>query len=317
MIQHAILNVFGRHVLVSPVRPLRATITLLFVWLTVASCNSDNVPDAMGTFESNETLISSEVPGKLVYFPSTEGRSVHQGDTLGIIDTVQNALKRVQTRDQISVVLSQVPETDKQLAALQEQLRNATNELGRIKRLHSADAATQQQLDAATTTVAVLERQINAQLSTLNITSNSLATQAKPLLTQIQQIDDLIRRSYIIAPFSGTILNTFAEQYEVITQGHALLEMARLDTLILRAYVTGDQFSKLHLGQRITVKVDDGNGGYRNYVGVLSWISSRAEFTPKSIQTKDERANLVYAVKIRVANDGLLKIGMYGEVEFQ
>ncbi len=259
-------------------------------------------------------MVSAEVTGKLVQFTIVDGSKVNAGELVGIVDTTQLFLKKQQLLAQAQAVLARQPETSKQIAALQEQLRGAKREQERLTKLVKADAATQKQLDDATTQVDVLSRQIDAQLSSLDVTTSSLQSETRPLIVQIQQIDDQLDRSKLLAPFTGTILTTYADPYELAVQGKALYKIADLQTLILRAYITNDQLTQVKLGQKVTVRVDRGDG-QQEYMGTISWISDKAEFTPKTIQTKDERANLVYAVKIRVKNDGYLKIGMYGEID--
>lgn len=300
----------------APLHPL--TLVLLFAFSSLAflqSCSpTSNGLDGTGTFEAVETMVSAEVTGKLVQFTIVDGSNVNAGELLGVVDTTQLYLKKQQLLAQVQAVLSRQPETSKQIAALQEQLRGAKREQERLTKLVKADAATQKQLDDATTQVDVLSKQIDAQLSSLDVTTSSLQSETRPLIVQIQQIDDQLDRSKLLAPFTGTVLTTYADPYELAVQGKALYKIADLQTLILRAYITNDQLTQVKLGQKVTVRVDRGDG-QQEYTGTISWISDKAEFTPKTIQTKDERANLVYAVKIRVKNDGYLKIGMYGEID--
>lgn len=283
------------------------------VFLQSCSPSSDGL-DGTGTFEAVETMVSAEVTGKLTQFTIVDGSNVKAGELVGVIDTTQLYLRKQQLLAQVQAVLSRKPEISKQIAALQEQLRGAKREQERLTKLVKADAATQKQLDDATTLVDVLSKQIDAQLSSLDVTTSSLESETRPLVVQIQQIDDQLDRSKLLAPFDGTVLTTYADPYELAVQGKALYKIADLSTLILRAYVTNDQLTQVKLGQQVTVRVDRGEG-QQEYKGTISWISDKAEFTPKTIQTKDERANLVYAVKIRVKNDGYLKIGMYGEID--
>lgn len=296
----------------APLHPF--TVVLLFTLVLLSCSPSSNGIDGTGTFEAVETMVSAEVTGKLVQFTIVDGSKVNAGELVGIVDTTQLFLKKQQLLAQVQAVLARQPETSKQIAALQEQLRGAKREQERLTKLVKADAATQKQLDDATTQVDVLSKQIDAQLSSLDVTTSSLQSETRPLIVQIQQIDDQLDRSKLLAPFTGTILTTYADPYELAVQGKALYKIADLQTLILRAYITNDQLTQVKLGQKVTVRVDRGDG-QQEYTGTISWISDKAEFTPKTIQTKDERANLVYAVKIRVKNDGYLKIGMYGEID--
>lgn len=285
--------------------------------LALSACTSNrDVFDASGTFEAIETIVSAEAAGRLEQFDVTEGQHVQAGQLLGIIDTTQLAMRREQLQAQIDAVLSKRPNVAAQLAALQEQLRVAIREHDRVKRLREADAATPKQLDDVSAQVDVLHKQIDALRSSLGVTTQGLESETRPLVAQIGQIDDQLSRCRILAPMSGTVLTSYAERFEMTAPGKPLFKMADISTMTLRAYITGAQFSKIKLRQAVTVHVDNGPDSYRTYTGVVTWISDKAEFTPKTIQTTDERANLVYAVKINVPNDGTLKIGMYGEVTF-
>lgn len=295
---------------------INTTLIAIALAFTVSACGSnDNGIDGSGTFEAVETTVSAEVTGRLVSFTIVDGQQVRRDELLGVIDTTQLVLRKQQLQAQIQALLSRKPQVATQIAALQEQLRGAKREQERVAKLVKADAATQKQLDDAGTAVDVLTKQIDAQLSSLDITTSSLDSETRPLVVQIAQIDDQLERSRLTAPFDGTVLTTYADPYELAVTGKALYKIADLRTLILRAYVTNDQLTQIKLGQKVKVTVDHGSGD-RTYTGTISWISDKAEFTPKTIQTKDERANLVYAVKIRVPNDGYLKIGMYGEIGF-
>lgn len=295
---------------------ISTTLALVIIAITLVSCgNGDDEIDGSGTFEAVETMVSAEVSGRLVEFKIVDGSRAQRGDLLGVIDTTQLVLKKEQLQAQVQAVLSRKPHVATQIAALQEQLRGAKREHERLTKLVKADAATQKQLDDATTSMDVLTKQLDAQLSSLDVTTSSLDSETRPLVMQIAQIDDQLERSRLLAPFDGTVLTTYADPFELAVAGKALYKIADLSTLILRAYITNDQLTQIKLGQNVKVIVDHGDA-QKSYNGSVSWISDKAEFTPKTIQTKDERANLVYAVKIRVPNDGYLKIGMYGEITF-
>lgn len=292
-------------------------------WLMIAaitgmtSCKSTNNDyDASGAFESVETIVSTEASGTIMQFSIEEGQTLNAGVRIGYIDTAQLYLKKRQLNAQIAATESQQPDIPVQVASLQAQLSEAEINQQRIANLVKADAATQKELDDANTQVDVLKKQIAAQLSSLNISSTTISRNLAPLEAQVAQINDQLSKCYIINPVHGTVLTKYAEQFEVAAPGKALYKIAPLDTLILRAYVTESQLSKIKLGQEVKVRVDSGEKSYKQYPGTIYWISSESEFTPKTIQTKDERADLVYAVKVRVPNDGYLKIGMYGEVKF-
>lgn len=290
---------------------------LILATLLSASCTErQQAHDASGTFEAVETIISAEANGAIRALDVEEGQSLTAGQTVGYIDSTQLYLKKRQFQAQINAVLSKKPDIAVQMAALQEQLGQAVREQQRIASMAKADAATPKQLDDANAQVAVIKKQIAAQQSSLGINSSSITQEASPLEIQIAQLEDQLAKSRIVNPVNGTVLVKYAEVNEVVTVGKPLYKIADLSTIILRAYVTGPQFAQLRLNQQVTVLVDDADGNYREYPGTVEWISDKAEFTPKTIQTKDERENLVYAVKIRVKNDGLLKIGMYGEVRF-
>jgi HlyD family secretion protein len=295
------------------------TLTTAFFLLAtcVVSCTRDKQSfDASGTFETEETLISSEVSGTIKQFDVAEGQLLQAGQLVGFIDSMQLYLKKKQLEAQIRAVLSRRPDIPTQLASSREQLKAAEREQSRISNMVQADAATPKQLDDINAQVIVLKKQIEAQSSTLGLSSHSINQEILPIQAQVEQLEDQLAKCRIINPVNGTVLTKYTELHEVITPGKPLYQVADLSTLTLRSYVTGDQFSNLKLNQRVQVSVDNGPGKYRQYEGFVYWISNKAEFTPKTIQTKDERANLVYAVKIRVKNDGLLKIGMYGEVNF-
>lgn len=282
----------------------------------LACSDNENTYDASGTFEAEEVIISSEVSGAIRQLDAEEGRNVQAGDQLGWIDSTQLYLKKKQLEAQIRAVLSKRPHIGTQLASLQEQLRAAEREQQRVQNLFKAEAATQKQLDDANAQVDVIRRQIAAQRSSLDISSQGLVSETGPLYVQVEQLEDQLQKSKIINPLAGTVLARYAEAHEVVSPGKPLYKVADISYLDLRAYVTGKQLATLKLNQKVKVLVDDGQGEYKTYEGVITWISSKAEFTPKTIQTKEERADLVYAIKARVKNDGYLKIGMYGEVKF-
>lgn len=297
------------------------TLTSLSLWIAASlllfSCSKNGTGfDASGTFESVETIISAEAAGRLDSFAIEEGQLLQAGQLVGFIDTTQLSLKKRQLQAQIDALLTRRPEMAVQIASLVEQIKSATRERDRVERLMRSDAATQKQLDDASSSVEVLTRQLDALRSNLRTTTSGLESETQPLVSQIYQIDDQLKKSRIVSPMYGTVLTSYAEQYEVTGPGKPLFKMADVSTMILRAYVTGDQFSQIKIGQKVQVFVDKGAKDYDTYNGTVTWVSSKAEFTPKTIQTKDERANLVYAIKISVPNDGKIKIGMYGEVRF-
>lgn len=287
----------------------------VIVWLS--SCTPKSQFDASGTFETEETVISAEATGRIKEFNIEEGQTLKAGQYIGFIDTAQLYFNKKNLQAQIEAGLSKRPEIGKQVAALQVQLQDAEHEQARIANLVKADAATQKQLDDQSFMVKQIQKQIDAQLSTLDISTQSINKETLPLRALIDQMNDQLKKSYLINPVSGTILAKYARLDEEATPGKPLYKIADISNLILRAYITDDQFSQIKLGQKIKVFIDNGPDKYKEYEGTVTWISDKAEFTPKTIQTKDERANLVWATKITVKNDGYLKIGMYADIKFK
>lgn len=283
----------------------------------LVSCNEkkDNY-DASGTFEAVETIISAEATGVIRELNIEEGQVLKPGEAIGYIDSTQLNLMKKQFQSQSKAVLSKMPDVPSQLAALQEELKQAEHEQQRISNMVKADVATTKQLDDANAQVAIIRKEINAKQTSLGITSSSITKETAPLNVQVEQVEDQLQKTKIINEVNGTVLTKYAEVNEMTVPGKPLYKIADLSTIILRAYITGDQLAKIKLDQNIKIMVDDGKGKYREYTGTITWISNKAEFTPKTIQTKDERADLVYAIKITVKNDGYLKIGMYGEIKF-
>lgn len=289
---------------------------LLCSFLFLQSCNkNNNVPDASGTFEANEVIVSAEATGKLLRFAVDEGDTLQAGADVGLVDNVQLVLRKKQLQSQISAVLSRQPDAASQLATIQEQLAVARHEQQRFGDLATKGAATSKQVDDINGQIRVLEKQYESLKQSLSITTTGIKAETLPLLAQIEQLNDQINKCSIVNPINGTVLTTYAEQSEVTAQGKALYKIADLRTLNLRAYISGAMLPKVKLGSNVHVFVDDGADKLREVNGTVVWISNKAEFTPKTIQTKDERANLVYALKVAVKNDGSLKIGMYGEIK--
>ena len=317
--------------------PVMVTNLLYTKWLMItttilafASCNSDkNQHDASGTFEAVETMVSAEATGIIKRFDIVEGQELNAGQEIGYIDSTQLSLRKKQLEAQVKATGSRLPNIaaqtnvyKQQLALTQVRLDNLKREQTRVQNLVKADAATTKQLDDINAQVEETEKQLSvikkqdaAQVSVLHTQTSGLKSDALPLIAQIEQVQDQLDKSRIINATKGTVLTKYAEVNEMAATGKILYKIADLSTLTLRAYITGDQLSKIKLNQKVTVMIDDGKDAYKNYEGIIEWISNNAEFTPKTIQTKDERANLVYAIKIRVANDGFLKIGMYADVK--
>lgn len=281
-----------------------------------AACSSNNGNyDASGTFEATEIIVSAEANGKLMQFGIEDGQQLEAGNIIGCIDTVQLYLKKMQLLANLKSVQSNRPDIAKQIAATKEEISKAQTEKKRNENLLKSGAATQKQVDDIVSQTAVLGKQLAAQISTLQNSNNSLNEESAAVEIQIAQIDDQLKKCRISSPVNGTVLAKYAEEGELAASGKPLFKIADLRKMILRAYITSGQLSRIKLGDRVQVFTDFGEDGQKEYEGVITWISDKSEFTPKTIQTKDERANLVYAIKIAVENDGLVKIGMYGEVK--
>lgn len=292
------------------------TLGTLLVVLTAASCNRAPKPDAYGNFEAVEVIVSADCNGKLLEFNLDEGYKLHRGEIVGWVDTTQLVLQRNQLRGEIAVLRAQLPEKDKQLDPVREKLAKTIHEQARYKALAAADASTAQQVDNLSYDVEVLQKQLDAQESDLDIQTRTLLARMEPIRQQILQVQDRIDNAYVVNPVAGTVLAKYAEQHELAAIGKPLYKVANLDTLILRAYIEEPQLTSVRLGQEVRVSVDSVYSKGVAFTGRIGWIADKAEFTPKVIQTKDERANLVYALKIYVANPGALKIGMPAEVYF-
>ncbi|QEC68802.1 HlyD family efflux transporter periplasmic adaptor subunit [Panacibacter ginsenosidivorans] len=305
---------------------------VLPVAMFMFSCNSEeNNHDASGNFESDEVIVSSEQNGQLLSFTVQEGDSLSKGQVVGFIDSTNLVLQKQQVQatiqslaEKTADVQPQVKLLNDQLAVQQSQLDHLINERDRYERLVKAEAATQKQLDdmnaqvdQAQKQMLVTEQQIKVQLNNTGTQNRSIMSESDPLRKQVAQINQQLSKANIVNPINGTVLAKYAEAGEITATGKALYKIADLSYLNLRAYITGVQLPQVKLGQQVKVMIDDSNGKYKTYDGTIIWISGKAEFTPKTIQTKDERANLVYAIKIKVKNDGYLKIGMYGEVKFE
>lgn len=272
--------------------------------------------DATGTFETTEVLVSAEASGRLLYFDIEEGMLLKAGEEVGVVDTVQLYLKKLQLEASLKSVEEQRPDILKQVAATKEQISAAQSERNRVANLLKVGAANQKQLDDAEDQLEVLRKQLVAQNSTLSNSHQSLTWQSSSVGIQVAQVEDQLKKCHITSPITGTVLAKYAEAGELTAMGTPLFKVADTEQMYLRAYITSEQLSQVKLGQKVTVFSDYGTDEHKQYPGVVTWISDTSEFTPKTILTKNERANLVYAVKIAVHNDGLLKIGMYGGVEF-
>ncbi|MHB1327098.1 MAG: HlyD family secretion protein [Gemmatimonadales bacterium] len=291
-------------------KPIRAATLALSATLTLAACQAEQ-PDAYGTFEADEVVVASEATGRLLRFEVREGDQLTPGSSLGQVDTVPLSLERRELIARLAAARSRTTEVSAQVTLLSSQRDVAERELARTKRLATAQAATAQQLDRAERDYQSLTDQIAATRTSFGSTRGEIDA----IEARIAILDDRIRRSTVSSPISGTVLTSYVEQGETVQAGQPLFKLARLDTLTLRAFVSGDQLAAVRLGETVTVQFDHGQGTLAERTGRVSWISPRAEFTPTPIQTRQERVDLVYAVKVRVANpDGSLKIGMPGEL---
>jgi len=306
-------------------------VTGITVAVIVTACNR-NAPkfNASGTFEVDEVIVSAEQNGKLLSFNVAEGQAIPAQQVVGIIDAENLSLQKEQIQasiealhDKTADVRPQVKLLQEQLDVQQSQLNNMLHERTRIENLLKQDAATGKQLDDMNSQIEVLQRQmdvtrqqINVQMTNTSTQNRTVLSEKKPLEKRVAQLSDQINKAQIINPVGGTVITKYAEPGEVTSAGKALYKIANLDTLTLRAYITGTQLPQIKLNQQVKVMIDSSANAYREYPGIITWVSDKAEFTPKTIQTKEERANLVYAIKVKVKNDGYLKIGMYGEVLF-
>ena len=279
-----------------------------------ASCGTEAEFDAQGTFEATEVVVSSEATGRILNFEVEEGMAVEVNQMVGAIDSVQLHLQRKQLVAQQSALLGSRPDVKKQVAALREQIAKQNEELRRVENMLKDGAATKKQKDDIEAQIKILESQLDATLSTLDKNTSTINNNSAALEAQIAALDDRISKCRVISPVGGTVLVKYAEAGELASVGKPLMKIADLDNIYLRAYFTSDQLAKVNLGDEVKVVADFGGEERYDYTGRVAWISSESEFTPKTIQTKDSRANLVYAVKIAVENDGRLKIGLAGEV---
>lgn len=296
------------------------TSKLLVIGMTLllAACGNKNGQyDASGVFEATEVIVSAKGTGELVQFDILEGQNVEADKKLGFIDTTQLYLKKIQLLANMESVESRHYDVSRQIASIRQQITTQKTEQKRYENLIKSNAANQKQLDDINAQIALLEKQLAAQMETLENSNRGVTGESLGLEAQIAQIEDQIQKSIIASPINGTVLSKYAEQGELATQGRTLFKVADIVNMNLRVYITADQLTSLKLGQQVKVYADQGKSDRKEYPGTISWISDKAEFTPKTIQTRDERANLVYAVKVAVKNDGYIKKGMYGEIQLK
>jgi HlyD family secretion protein len=308
-------------------------ISLLFtVLILFISCNRNKTDhDASGNFEADEVIVSARQNGELLAFNVAEGTRLKKGAKVGQIDVTLPELQKEQTeasigalKDKTKSPQEQTELVQKQLTVQQSQLAQLQRERTRTENLVKADAATQKQLDDLNATIDQLQKQITVTRQQIKFNTSNTETQNRSILSEkaplekaAAQFQEQVNRGQIINPIEGVVLTKYALQGEMAVLGKPLYKIANTDTLTLKAYITGEQLPQIKLGQQVTVRIDKGNEAYKTYPGKITWISDKSEFTPKTIQTKNERANLVYAIKVQVKNDGFLKIGMYGEVVFK
>lgn len=326
---------------------MKKSITILsvaIIFSTFTACEKKTEKfDAAGTFEATEIIVSAEATGKILDLKIKEGDQLKKGDIIGGIDPLSIQLQKEQVQasmealtqksndpmPQVNVLNEQIATQRNQIAVQKQQLIVLQKEQKRLENLVKADAATPKQLDdlngqidilrkqieASESSVSIFEKQILAQKAGVSIQNRGILSEKAPLEKRVKQLDDLISRAKIANPIDGTVLSKYAEAGEITTTGKPLYKIADMSEMTLRAYISGSQLSQVKINQMVKIMIDDGKDKYREMPGVVTWISDKAEFTPKTIQTKDERANLVYAIKIKVKNDGFLKIGMFGEVK--
>lgn len=307
------------------------SLIVIITSILLFSCNSNELDfDASGNFEADEVIVSAQQNGEIKSLNITEGMSLQSGETVGNIDIQAQQLQREQNRATINSLQektatpnAQIEVVQRQLAAQQAQMQQLNTEKQRTENLIAADAAPRKQLDDINAQINQLNKQMAATQSQIDVYRTNTSTQNRSILSERapleaagKQIDYQISKGEIINPVDGVVLTKYAMQGEMATLGRPLYKIANIDTLNLKAYVTGEQLPNIKIGQTVTVRIDNGDGTFKNYNGIINWISDKSEFTPKTIQTKKERENLVYAIKVRVKNDGYLKIGMYGEVLF-
>lgn len=291
-------------------------LTLAAATALLSSCRNGNGDyDASGIFETTEITVSARGTGELTSLDVEEGMTVKTGQLLGYIDTTQLHLKKEELLASLQATDSRRYNISRQIASLKQEIATQKKEQARFRNLVEDKAANRKQLDDINARIAVLEKQLAAQTETLENSNRGVSGQVRMLEAQIAQVEDMIRKCAVTSPVDGTVLTKYAEQGEMAAQGRSLFKVGDLTDMYLRAYITADQLTELKIGQEVKVYADEGKTGRREYRGTVSWISDKAEFTPKTIQTRDERANLVYAVKIAVTNDGYIKRGMYGEMK--
>lgn len=293
---------------------MKYRIVYYFLPLLLIACNQEKAYDAEGVFETTEVTISSETSGRVVSLPIEEGTIVQAGDRLAVIDTTRLTIQRDILLANKHVTLTSRPDIKAAEAGVRQQITNLVTERGRVERLLAKGAATRKQLDDLNYQISTLQKQLTGLSAQLSTQTQTLNAQAGTIDAQLREIEDNLKKSYVDSPVTGVVLTKYRETGEVVSPGTPLVKLADRDRFFLRAYLTSEQLAGLKLGQRVKVTADYGGGTTRDYDGTIVFIATENEFTPKTIQTDDSRANLVYAVKIAVKNDGSLKIGLHGKV---
>lgn len=292
---------------------MKATWIVLALAALAVSCGDKQAGNvATGIFEATETTVSAEQGGQLLALDVTEGQPLAASQEVGLVDTVPLRLRLAQLAATRRVYDAQRPDVAVQVAATRQQLAKARQEVARYTELVRDGAAPRKMLDDAQSQLAVVGRQLRAQQSTLSTQTATLGSQQAATDSERALLLDQLRKCHIVAPTKGTVLEKYVERGEVVAPGKPLFKVADTEHMFLRAYVTSAQLASLKVGQRVTVRTDYGDGQGHDYQGTIAWISAKSEFTPKTILTDDERADLVYAMKVAVRNDGYIKIGMYG-----
>lgn len=293
------------------------TAALILVALLTVSCKQEENPyDASGVFETTDVIVSSRGTGEIVSLNVEEGQTVTANQPLGALDMTQLELKRVQLSEGKNAAVSQRLDASTQLGSLRRQIDNLRSEQARFQALLADGAATQKQVDDISNQIATLEKELAAAGEKVETANRTIDRQSAGFDAQIGQVNDMMQQAVISSPITGVVLSKYAQAGEFASPGRALFKVADLSEMKLRAYVSAPQLTGLKIGQKVKVYADQGTDERKEYEGTVSWISDEAEFTPRTIQTRDERSNLVYAVKISVVNDGLIKRGMYGDVKF-
>ncbi len=296
---------------------MKHILILAILMVSLVGCSQkEGGVDATGTFEATEVTVSSEVVGRVLSFEITEGTVLAQGVQIGLIDSTQLHLQKLLLIENIRALRSNIPSVSTQVAAIREQIRNQKTEKKRVQKLLKSDAATQKHLDDINSHIAVLNRQLAAKREELNNKISSIEAQCAAVEVQIAQINDKLSKCVISSPIAGVVMAKFTETGELLNVGRPIFKVADMSNVYLKAYVTSDQLMNIKLSQEVNVIALYGADETKSYPGRITWIADKSEFTPKNIQTKTERANLVYAIKIAVPNDGYIKLGMYGEVIF-